>query len=171
MVAAGQIGKNDRYAIEYIQMLLIVLKDNGSYGDFSTYQKDLIDKIDQIKNIIRNCYQNNTSYKTTSECLLSYLSIVEVNFLTEPFYHINWEKAVYDYHQGSFLLMLPEYKNTVTGVLLDKRFTPEEWMNQIKEKKLKTNEWRNTLLADLLLLEKYSGTYKFNKRGRVYVHI
>lgn len=155
-------------AAEYIGMFLVSLKNSGEHNDFSEYQNDCINRIDQMKNIIRNCYQSNSFYKKFAECVLSYLSIVEVNILLESF-NLNrwnsWKDELENYAYWTLVITIdcewnynPNYKP----------LTPEEWINQIRAKNLKSNEWCNTLLEDLLFLERHYKTYKFDRTGWIY---
>lgn len=151
------------FSVGSIRSFLLSLKDNGSYSDYSTYQKDCIERIDRMKNIIRNCYQNEKPYKKAAEHLLSYLSIIEVGLLTGPFNSENWDSGVYLRY---IFENVYQCNRGYCGEGEEK--TPEEWVEELKNKKVRPAEWCDLLLEDLCYLSEYYGSYWFDRNGWFY---
>lgn len=75
----------------------------------------------------------------------------------------DWKKAI-DCYFSNFL--------TITDSFNYDTFTPEEWIKQIKEKNFMPEEWCETLLKDLQLLQKKYDVYKFSGKGYIrFCHI
>ena len=147
-----------------IQSFFLLLKDNQDYTDFSAYQKNCVDHINKMKNIIRNSEYKTEKFKA-SECIIAYLSIIETNLLTNPFDQNHWKEEVVSYL--SHILMA--YDTTFNAeYITSNTLSPEEWMNKIKKKNIISEEECNSLLYDLSLLKKHYGNYQFDKYGRIY---
>lgn len=140
----------------YIVAFLFVLKESRTYDDFYAYQKECIDRLDRMKNIIRNYYQDDT-YKYTAGITLSCLSIVETNLLTRSL-GSDWGKRVNKYLYNC--LYIPVNKHDSDN--------PEEWVKKIRKKEIRPKKWCDLLLEDLKLLETYYGSYQFDKDGWIY---
>lgn len=151
------------FSVESIRSFLSSLKDNGSYSDYSAYQKDCIDRLDRMKNIIRNCYQNKEFYKKAAEHLLAYLSIVEVGLLTGPLNSENWDSEVYLRYIFENIYC---HNGGYCGDGEEK--TPEEWVEELKSKKVRPEEWCDLLLEDLCYLLEYHTPYWFDGNGWFY---
>lgn len=153
------------FSVESIKTLLLLLKDNRSYNNSLEYQKDCVERIDRMKNIIRNCYQSEKPYKKAAERLLSYLSIIEVGLLTGPLNNKDWNDKVYFRYIFDNI-----YWHNRESCDESKEKTPEEWTEEMKEKKVRPEEWCDLLLEDLKLLETYYGLYRFNESGWLYFY-
>lgn len=152
--------RNKKYSIktkDYITTFLSVLKENHTYDDFYAYQKDCIDRLDQMKNIIRHYYQDDT-YRNTAAIILSCLSIIEVNLLTSSF-DSDWEKKVDKYLCNCLYICSDS---------LFHRNKPKKWVNKIRKKEIRSEDWCDALLEDLKLLKIYYKPYQFDKDGWVY---
>ena len=142
---------------DYITAFLFALKEIHIYDDFDTYQKDCIDRLDQMKNIIRNYYQSETDRKAV-EIILSCLSIIEVNLLTTSFDH-DWKETV-DVYIHNYLYI---YTNSQFN-----EKTPKKWIDKIRKNEVQPKEWCDSLLKDLRLMEICINPYQFDKYGRIY---
>lgn len=130
MIHAEKMNK-ERYleADDYIAAFLSALKESRTYDDFYAYQKDCIDRIDRMKNVIRNSYQDDT-YRKTAGLVLSCLSIVETNLLTGSF-DSGWEEEINRYLHNCLYVSAGNHGD---------QDEPEKWVKKIRKKEIRPEE-------------------------------
>lgn len=143
------------------------------------YQSRCINMIDDAKTMIKNYYQKGR-YKQTAECMLTYLSLCEVNILShniedwdklddiDPLDALNLGDKLFQVHQlfKNFPLIIPYTEKD------ENSFTPQEMIATLRQQTtdiLQTEEWYQELQADLELLQKYYGECLFQMDGTILI--
>ena len=138
-----------------------------SNDSWQEYQSRCIDMIDDIKTMIRNYHQDGR-YKQTAECMLTYLSLCEVNILSceldlgdLPISEIGPRFNRLFQH---FLYIIPYTEKE------ERSCTPQEMVAALRQKNTnvpQTEEWYQELQDDLELLQKYYRNCSFRMNGMI----
>lgn len=131
------------------------------------YQSRCIDMIDNAKTTIKNYYQDGR-YKQTAECMLTCLSLCEVNILSCELVlgDLPFSKVSYSFHKlfNQFLCIVP-YKEKD-----EHSFTPQEMVATLRKQNTnvpQTEEWYQELQDDLEFLQKYYRNCLFQMDGSI----
>lgn len=126
--------------------------------NYQSFQETCFNMLDSVKQILKTDYKD-TKYQQAAECIVTYLSIIEVVFLSHDFKN-DWKYEMWLYLIG--ILKISTYN--------EKFIQPEvktigDMIDSLQITPTKPEEWYQSLREDLKLLQKYYGKYKFNVNG------
>lgn len=136
-------------------------KDIDLTLNYQSFQETCFIMLDSVKQILKTDYKN-TKYQQAAECIVTYLSIIEVVFLSHDFKN-DWKHEMWLYLIGILRISTHNEKFIQPEVK-----TIDDMINSLQKNPTKSEEWYQSLKEDLKLFQKYYGKYKFNTHGTLY---
>lgn len=151
-----------------IEILCCTLFKQSDDWNWQKYQIQCINTIDNVKTVIRNYYQEGR-YKQAAECMITYLSLCEVNILS----HNVKDKSVLDDADNELYYLFMHFLYIVQYREKDEiSFTPQEMVDILRQQNTgisQTEEWYQELQDDLELFRKYYKTSLFRMNGMILI--
>lgn len=133
-------------------------KDIDLTLNYQSFQETCFNMLDSIKQILKTDYKD-TKYQQAAECIVTYLSIIEVVFLSHDFKN-DWKYEMWLYLIGTLKVSTYNEKFIQPEVK-----TIDDMIDFLQTNPTKPEEWYQSLREDLKLLQKYYGKYKLNVNG------